>query len=210
MESRLELGPQSLSTRPPAPADDRLHRLEVGGLVAAGSLSGVVGGLALAVPLVIWDWASSTHRALELPMATTAWLFGLEHFSTDENLWWPIVLGSGLLLVYSLASGIAFAALADRVYGVASTAGLLVSGAVWGVVSFVFFWYVLLAIARDGAPFRAAETLAPSTAPTWVWILGFALFGVVTGACFAALRRMPALLRDEDSEVDELPLRTAA
>jgi hypothetical protein len=179
--------------------------------VAAGGLSGIAGGLALAVPVVVWDWASSTHRALELPMAATAWLFGLQHFSNDENLWWPIVLGSGVLLLYSLASGIGFAALADRVYGVGSAAGLLVSGAVWGVVSFVFFWYVVLVIARDGAPFRAAAgTLAPSTAPTWVWILGFAMFGVVTRACYAALRRMPAFLRDEDSETDELPLRNAA
>ena len=54
----------------------------------------------------------------------------------------------------------------------------------------VFSWYMLLPIARDGAPFRAAE-IDPRlyTAPNWVWILGFALSGLAIAGTYGALRR---------------------
>ena len=66
-------------------------------LVADGIVAGLAGAVALAVPLVVWDWAHAAHRALELPMAATAWPFGLEHFSNEQNVWWPIVIGAALL-----------------------------------------------------------------------------------------------------------------
>jgi hypothetical protein len=157
-----------------------------GPLVVDGLVSGLAGGIALAIPLIAWDWGHNAHRALELPMAATAWLFGLQHFSHDENLWWSIVLGSALLVLYAAASGVAFAILADRVFALESPLSSLVGGAVWGFVSFLLFWYMLLPIARDGAPFR------PSVAPNWVWILGFALSGIATGVVHRALASRPA------------------
>ena len=162
-----------------APPHDRSRdehdELPTGGLLAVGAASGLLGGLALAVPIVIWDWVRSGHRALELPMATTAWPFGLVHFSNDRNLWWPIVLGIVLLAAFWALSGIAFTALADRVYRVAHP--------LWAIAA--------------GAPFRA--TVADPrlfTAPNWVWILGFTLSGLVIAGTYGALRRSSAVRRE--------------
>jgi hypothetical protein len=38
---------------------------------------GLLGGLMMTVPLLLWDWVKSSHLALELPAAATSWLFGL-------------------------------------------------------------------------------------------------------------------------------------
>ena len=173
-------------------------------LVADGVVAGLAGAVALAVPLVVWDWAHAAHRALELPMAATAWPFGLEHFSHEQNLWWPIVIGAALLALYGAASGLAFAGLADRVFALESPVSSLAGGAAWGFVSYMFFWYMLLPIAREGAPFRA--TAADPTlfvAPNWVWILGFALLGLVTGGVYAALHRTSLGEREARSQNED-------
>ncbi|HZO98415.1 MAG TPA: hypothetical protein VFB42_13725 [Gaiellaceae bacterium] len=162
-------------------------------LATTGIAAGVGGGIALAAPLVVYDWAKAGHTALELPAAVTAWLFGLEHFAQNGYRWWPIVIGALFLLAYWAVLGTAFAGLADRVYRVRTLAASLTLGAVWSFVSFMFFWYMLLPIARDGAPFRQTAVAAGElVAPNWVWILGFALSGLVTGACYRALRAAPA------------------
>ena len=153
-----------------------------------GIVSGLAGGVALAIPLLVWDWAHAAHRALELPMGVTAWVFGLQHFSHAQNLWWPIVLGAALLGVYAAISGLAFAGLADRVFALESPVSSIVGGAAWGFVSFIFGWYMLLPIARDGAPLRPT-TVEPTlfVASNWVWILGYTLSGLMTGAVYAAV-----------------------
>jgi hypothetical protein len=157
--------------------------------LAARSRAGMAGGLALAAPLMIYDWARSSHSALELPMAATSWLFGLDHYARNGYHWWPIVLGAVLLLAYWALHGLAFGALAAH-ERLTTRAGMVAAGLAWGFVSFVFFWTMLLPIARDGAPFRATAA-APGllVAPAWVWILGYALLGLVTGLALAALRR---------------------
>ena len=170
------------------------------GLLAVGVASGLLGGLALAVPIVIWDWVRSSHRALELPMAATAWPFGLDHFSHDQNLWWPILLGIVLLAAYWALAGVVFVALADRTYRVSHPAAAILAGAAWSFVTFIFSWYMLLPVARDGAPFRS--TIADPrlyTAPTWVWILGFTLSGLVIGAFYGAFRQSAVLQREHPS-----------
>ena len=154
-----------------------------------GCVAGVLGGIALALPLILWDWGHSAHLALELPMATTAWLFGLGHFSHDTNLIGSIVVGFVLLGVYWAVSGLVFTGLADRLLGIATIGRSLAAGAAWSFVSFIFFWNMLLPIARDGAPFRAAS-VAPGlfVAPDWVWTVGFTALGLVTGAVYASMR----------------------
>ncbi|HEX9351325.1 MAG TPA: hypothetical protein VF877_08640 [Gaiellaceae bacterium] len=161
-----------------------------GRLMLVGLAAGVGGGLVMAAPLLIYDWVRASHSALELPMAVAAWLFGLDHYARNGYHWWPIVIGALFLLAYSGAQGLAFAGVADRVYRVRTLIGSLVLGGVWSFVSFMFFWYMLLPIARDGAPFRVTA-IAPGSfvAPNWVWILGFTLSGLATGACDWALRR---------------------
>jgi hypothetical protein len=174
------------------------HELSSRGVLAVGVTAGLLGGIALAVPVVIWDWVRTGQRALELPMAATAWLFGLDHFSHDANLWGSIVLGAVLLAVYWALSGIAFTALAERVRPPLEAAWAIVAGAAWSFASFIFFWYMLLPIAREGAPFRAPP-FDPLlfTAPNWVWILGFALSGLAIAGSYAALRGSPAFRREE-------------
>jgi hypothetical protein len=171
--------------------------------LAVGLGSGLFGGLALALPIVLWDWARSGHLAVELPMAATAWLFGLEHFSHDGYLVWSLVIGVAFLSAYVALSGLVFTALADRVFGIVGRFASLAAGAAWAFVSFVFFWDMLLPIARDGVPFRTAPGAGQAfVAPNWVWILGFTLFGLVTGACYAALRPSPAqveLMEERDT-----------
>jgi hypothetical protein len=89
------------------------------------------------------------------------------------------------------AAGLAYADTADRVYGLRSMSGCLA----WSVLSFLFFWDMLLPIARDGAPFRPSA-VAPGqfVAPSWTWILGFTALGVATGACYRRLRMREAAL----------------
>jgi hypothetical protein len=169
------------------------RRLGTTDLLAVGIGSGLFGGIALAAPIAIWDWVRTGHRAFELPMAATAWLFGLQHFSHQRYLAWPLVIGAALLVAYAVFSGLAFTALADRVYRATRPLASLAAGGAWAFVSFIFFWDMLLPIARDGAPLRATPGAARVfVAPTWVWILGFTLLGFVTGACYAALRTSPA------------------
>jgi hypothetical protein len=164
------------------------------GLLTVGVVSGLLGGLVMAVPVVIWDWVRTSHRALELPMATTAWLFGTEHFSRFENLWGPIVVGAVLLAAFWAASGVAFAAFADRVSRPNRMAWTIAAGGIWSFATFIFSWYMLLPIARDGAPFRTtAVDRTLFTAPNWAWILGFALSGFAMAWCYAVLERSPAL-----------------
>jgi hypothetical protein len=165
-----------------------------GRVARLGLGAGIGGGVVLATPLVIYDWARASHSALELPMAVTSWLFGLDHFARNGYRWWPIVIGALFLLAYAGLIGTAFAALADRVYHVRTAAGSLMLGAVWSFVSFMFFWYMLLPIARDGAPFRLTGTATGAfVAPNWVWILGFALSGLATGIGYRALATRPAM-----------------
>ena len=195
METRSETAPEELPPRR---------------LLAIGVASGIAGGLAMAVPVVIWDWVRSSHRALELAMAATAWPFGLTHFSNGQNLWWPIVIGVILLAAYWAVSGVVFTALVDRFVRVSRPAAALAAGAAWSFGSFIFFWDMLLPVARDGVPFRAsASGPGPFTAPSWVWILGFTLLGVVTAACYTALRHSPVVER-EQVQVEHRQLRHAA
>jgi hypothetical protein len=160
-----------------------------GRLMKVGLASGVAAGLVMATPLVVYDWAKARHSALELPMATSAWLFGLDHYVRNGYRWWPIVIGALFLLAYAGAQGLAFAGIADRVYRVRTLTGSLALGGVWSFASFMLFWYMLLPIAHDGAPFRATAG-APSSfvAPNWVWILGFTLSGFATGLGWNAMR----------------------
>jgi hypothetical protein len=161
--------------------------------LAVGLGSGLLGGLALAVPIVIWDSVRSGHLAFELPMAATAWLFGLPRFSHETYLAWPMVIGVALLVAYSALSGFVFTGLADRVFAIRGPLPSIAGGFAWAFVSFIFFWDMLLPIARDGAPFRAAPGAAQLfVAPSWVWILGFTLLGLTTGAGYWALRTSPA------------------
>lgn len=151
-----------------------------------GLAAGAVGAAALAAPLVVYGWAHDAHAALELPAAATAWLFGLEHFAQNEYRWWPIVIGAAVLLVYFALHGMAFAFLEERLRTLPET---LVGGMVLGFYSWLLFWYAILPIARDGAPFRETPAGGEFVAPNWTWILAFALFGVATGVAYWALRR---------------------
>lgn len=152
--------------------------------------SGLTGGIALLVPFVLYGWLSDEHSALELPMAAIAWLFGLEHFEQNGYAWWPIVLGLILLGALFAAFGAFFGAVADRFLGLITIPETLGAGFAWGFVTWTFFWYMLLPIARDGAPFRATADSSLFVAPSWVWILGFTILGLATSLAYAASRRV--------------------
>jgi hypothetical protein len=182
----------------------RPHPLTAIQWLEVGCVAGVLGGIALALPLILWDWVHAGHRALELPMATTAWLFGLDHFSHSTYFIGSIVVGFVLLGVYWAVSGLVFTGLADRLLGIATIAKSLAAGAAWSFVSFIFFWNMLLPIARDGAPLRAAS-VAPGlfVAPDWVWTVAFTAFGLVTGAVYASMRSgLRQTAEDERIEIE--------
>jgi hypothetical protein len=117
-----------------------------------------------------------------------------------------------VLVGYSALSGLAFAGLADRVFGIEGPLGSLGAGLAWAVVSFVVFWDMLLPIARNGAPFRAGTGAAVGyVVPNWVWVLGFTLFGLVTGVGYWALRTSPARGQvTGDERTTRSPLQHAA
>jgi hypothetical protein len=106
---------------------------------------------------------------------------------------------------------IAFVAIVDRFFRLTSTASLLGAGVVWSFVSFVFFWTILLPIARDGAPFREPTgSIAAFTAPDWVWTLGFTLLGLVTAGCYAVVRSRTSWGREERLNAHHSGLARAA
>lgn len=183
---------------------DRPDLLSPAQWLAVGWGAGLLGGVAMAITLILWDWVHSGHLALELPMATTAWLFGLDHLSHHTYFIGSIVVGFVFLCLYWVASGLVFTGLADRLLGITTLARSLATGAAWSFLSFVFFWNMLLPVARDGAPFR--ETfVAPGlfVAPDWVWIVAFVALGLATGASYAALRpRAPREVGEGVSDVE--------
>ena len=179
-------------------ATQRTTRLTSAEWIETGVGAGILAGLVMAVPLLLWDWRASSHLALELPTAATAWLFGLQHFSHQTYHFWPIVLGFAFLCLYWGASGVAFTGIADRLYGITGIGRSLVLGAAWSVVNYILFWYMLLPIARNGAPFRAtASSPALFVAPDWVWVIAFTTFGLAVGAFYVVLRP-PAPTFDDD------------
>jgi len=100
--------------------ESRAARVGASGALSARSKAvvaaavGVAGGLGLAVPIVLYGCFNAGHSALELPMAATAWLFGLGHFAQNGYQWGSIVVGILLLAVYTVAHGAVFDAVADR------------------------------------------------------------------------------------------------
>ena len=151
--------------------------------------AGLVGGLGMALPLFAYDWVTSVHAALELPMAATAWLFGLGYFTENGYQWWPIVVGVGMLSLYALMHGAVFGAIADRFLRLRTIPEAIGAGLAWGFASWMFFWYTLLPIARDGAPFRVTATSSMFVAPTWVFLVGFTMSGLVTALTYWVLSR---------------------
>lgn len=150
---------------------------------------GVAGGLGMAVPIVIYDWASAAHSALELPMAAAAWLFGLSHFTQNGYQWWPIVIGTAFLLVFWVLLGAVFGAIADRFLGPRTLPEILGIGLAWGFFAWLLSWYTVLPIARDGAPFRATAASTLSVAPNWVFIVASAVLGLVTSLAYWAYEK---------------------
>lgn len=161
-------------------------------LVALGC--GFAGVLALALPIVVYDSVSAAHGSLALFMAPTAWLFGLNHFAQTGYLWWPIVVGLLIVLLCAALQGAVFGGLADRFLDLRTLPEALGVGLGWGFASWLLFWYTLLPIARGGAPFHATAAVIPFAtplfvAPIWVFVLGFALLGVVTSLTYLMLRK---------------------
>lgn len=151
--------------------------------------AGLAGALGMALPIVIYGWANAAHSALELPMAATSWILGLGHFTQNGYQWWSIVVGIVLLTAYGLMHGAIFGAVADRFLRLRTLPETLGAGLAWGFVGWMFFWYTLLPIARGGAPFHATVTSSLFVAPTWVFVVGYAILGLATSLAYFVMRR---------------------
>jgi hypothetical protein len=166
---------------------------------AIGSAIGLVGGLALAVPVVLYGWVSDSHSIWELPMAATSWVFGLSHFEPNGLDGWSVVIGILLLAGFAIACGAVFEYLADRALHLRATVDTVAAGLGFGFLAWLLFWYTMLPLARDGMPFyeTAAVLSLPlmtvvggvSVAPIWTFVLGFGLLGLTTAFAYRALRR---------------------
>jgi membrane associated rhomboid family serine protease len=99
------------------------------------------------------------------------------------------VAGIGLLALYALVHGAVFGAVADRFLRLRTLPETIGAGLAWGFVSWMFFWYTLLPIARGGAPFRLTVTSNMFVAPTWVFLVGFSMLGIVTSLTYWILHR---------------------
>lgn len=150
--------------------------------------AGLAGGLGMALPIVIYGWLNAGHSALELPMAATSWLFGLQHFAQNGYQWGSIIVGILLLTGYGIVHGAIFEAIANRFLAMRTLTETLGAGIAWGFVGWLFFWYTLLPIAHGGAPFHIAAASALFVAPIWVFLVGFAILGVVTALTYRLLR----------------------
>lgn len=165
--------------------------------VAIGTAVGLAGGIAMAVPVVLYDWVSESHSVWELPMAATSWVFGMSHFTQNGFDGWSVMIGVLLLAAYAITSGEIFEVVSDRFLHLSSTIEALGAGLAWGFVSWLFFWYTLLPIANGGEPFYATATtfILPlgtttvSVAPIWAFVAGFALLGIATAGAYRVLRR---------------------
>jgi len=174
--------------------------LSIGTKAQIATVTGLVGGLGLAVPVIVYGWVSSVHSALELPMAATAWIFGLDNFTQNGYQWSPIVVGALILAAFALINGIAYSGFADRFLRSTTMPETVGVGLAWGFVSWLFFWYTMLPVAHAGAPFMASITpitlwglavpiAGPTVAPVWAFVLGFALLGMTTSVAHRLLRR---------------------
>jgi hypothetical protein len=150
--------------------------------------AGLAGGVGMALPIVIYGWLNAGHAPLELPMAATSWLFGLEHFAQNGYQWGSIVVGILVLAGYGIVHGAIFEGIANRFLGLRTLPETLGAGIAWGFVGWLLFWYTLLPIARDGAPFHMTAASALFVAPTWVFLVGFAILGVATALTYRLLR----------------------
>lgn len=173
-----------------ARAGEVAAELPVRGKAVIATTVGMAGGFAMALPIVIYGWAQTGHSALELPMAATSWLFGLGHFAQNGYQWGSIVVGILLLAGYATVHGAIFGGVADRFLRLRTLPETLGAGFAWGFVSWLFFWYTLLPIARGGAPFHATAGSSLFVAPTWVFLVSFAILGVATSLAYWVLRRM--------------------
>ena len=166
-----------------------LARLTAGSKASIATAAGLAGAAGLAVPVMLYGWLNGAHAALELPMAATSWAFGLGHFTQNGYEWGSIVVGILLLVGYGLVHGAVFGGVADRFLYLRTLPETLGAGLAWGFVSWLFFWYTLLPLARDGAPFRATAVSSLAVAPAWVFVAGFALLGVATSLAYLISRR---------------------
>jgi hypothetical protein len=170
---------------------------------AIGTTIGLIGGVAMAIPIVIYDWVSESHAALDLFMAATAWVFGMSHYTQNGYDWGSIVVGMLLLAGYSIASGAIFGGIADRFLRLRTLPETIGAGFAWGFVSWLFVWYTLLPIAHGGAPFyptvlvgsielplsTVSVTALVSVAPIWVFVVAFGLLGLATALAYRRLTR---------------------
>lgn len=151
---------------------------------------GLAGAVVMGIPILLYDWVSTGHSALEALMAPTAWLFGLDHFAQNGYQWWPIAIGAVLFVGYAYLSGMIFSGAADRIFRLRTLSEALVGGIAYGFISWLFVWYTLLPIARDGAPFRTTASSTLFVAPNWVFIIGFAGLGLATSVAYWIRRRI--------------------
>ncbi len=179
-------------------SDSRGMNVDAWRIVMVGAIAGVLGGIVLMLTEMIYGWASSAHAFWDAPMATWAWISGLNHFGEPGNHIGPIFLGFGVDLVYALIAGVIFAVILVALMGAVrmrddlgtdlSTVGL---GIAYGLVLWVIMRYGILPL-RDSTKALFTTSLV---SPQWVFWLAGALFGMTIGLVCVAARRAAARMR---------------
>jgi hypothetical protein len=123
----------------------------------------------------------------------------MSHFEANGFDGWSVLVGVLLLAGFAIACGGVFEFLGDRAMRLRAGVDFVAAGLGFGLATWLFTWYTLLPIARDGAPFHETaivmslplSTLAATVtvAPVWTFVLGFALLGLTTASVYRSLRR---------------------
>lgn len=144
-----------------------------------GGVAGLIGGMAMAMTSML---VAISEDGFWAPVrGITSVVFGDSHYG-GGFAFGPVVVGAMAHMMNSVVLGAVFAIIAGLVLARGGTLALAALGMVYGLV----VWLVM--VPGISSALQSSNLFADSI-PTWAWVVSHLMFGVVTGAVYAWLRR---------------------